>query len=64
MALLLLLVAGAGTIYAAAYLRRYGVYWAYSVCSSAGDLCNHTNWVVVIMLAAIALYVFRQERMS
>jgi len=61
MAILFLLIAAAGTVFAAAYLRGYGVYWAYSVCTNAGDLCNHSNWMVAIIVGAAALYMVKEE---
>ena len=43
----LTLLMGAGTIFAAANLRGYGVYWAQAVCADAGNLCDH-SWYFVI----------------
>ena len=59
MALILLLAAG--TIFAAANLRGYGVYWAQSVCADTGGLCDHSYWVVTILICAVAALLIKQE---
>jgi len=61
MAVLLLLVAGAGTVFAAANLRGYGVSWAYSVCDNTANLCSHSSWLALVITGAAALYVIRKE---
>lgn len=61
MAILLLLVAGAGTVYAAANLRGYGVLWAYVVCDNTGNLCSHTGWLALVIASAATMYVVRKE---
>jgi hypothetical protein len=62
MALLLLIIAGGGaTVFTATYLRQYGVQWAVSVCTTAGDICNHSYWMAAIIFGAAILYMIKTE---
>ena len=58
MALFLLLLAG--SIFAAANLRGYGVYWAQSFCAETAGLCDHYYWVVAIIFCAATLLVIKE----
>ena len=57
----LTLLMGAGTIFAAANLRGYGVYWAQAVCADAGNLCDHSWYFVIAGLCTTAALLIKQE---
>lgn len=53
--IVLIVIAGASTVYWASLNKNQGVYWADRICLEAQFLCDDTRWLLIAVAAVIVV---------